>query len=156
MCRALLDVKVCIIADKYALPTLGGLASLAFTTNVNTAWKEPRLANVVEEIYLNAPEPASQQLKPTLLRVVADHSRSLYENDFGAGFRAAMRTIPEFAADLSELIVMGMKPKPAATPKFWYYDCDCGNSWREDKSGSISPIEECEVCGDELLPYEQG
>ena len=127
-----------------------------FTKSVNVAWKEPDLANVVEEIYLNAPEPASQQLKPTLLRVVADHSRSLYENDFGAGFRAAMRTIPEFAADLSELIVMGMKPKPAATPKFWYYDCDCGNSWREDKSGSISPIEECEVCGDELLPYEQG
>lgn len=94
-----LDEAVHTTAWALEIPPLMELASSKFCEHAETDWPTPAFARVIRELY-ESPLSLTQTMRGAVINVATRNSTALLRTKYGAAFRAVLKEVKAFAADI--------------------------------------------------------
>ena len=136
----MLNVLVCIVADKYNMPTLAQKAVSKFRAQADKAWDEEGIAATVKIIY-DLDIGSKQQLRDVVIDTCTMHSKEIFDPENNGGLVSQLaRVVPCFGGDLAASLATSLN-KPGSMiamteRRYKCKDCPYGMSFVSEDIGS--------------------
>ena len=122
------NVYVHALADRLSIPALEKLAVSKFSARAKAEFKTPEFAAAVHEIYTNTAD-RKHELRTVCLDVCTTYAKVMHDEDWGAGLREVLTTIPAIGAEICAKLAKGAQSTGNAGK--WYLCPNCGGSFHE-------------------------